>query len=264
MKILLVLCLIIAGLPVIAEIGNNAGVPQQQSTQTTAITLSTTPAAPAALAMIKKFSPKYATANYLNWGTSDEIQKAVDNAEYMVVIVPGGTRGRNIWFCPHHKKVEVAFENYAVSSKGRTAILICDQIFFTSCGNLFVTTWRPVQKPSPQPTVPTQTPVCKPPFTGGMETAVIDSWNLEAVCLEKPSVPEDLPCKADQAEIISKLCFAKSGLTPDKMPYWQSGPVMEWRLGLLWLTRCPVDGTTTTDCGHWPGPGPIPEPAVPY
>lgn len=274
MKILLVLCLIIAGLPVIAEIGNNAGVPQQQSTQTMAITPSTTPPATSvapsanALAMVKKFSPKYATAGYLSWGTSDSIQLAIDNAECALIFVPGGTRGRNIWYCPHHKKIEVAFESYTVPAKGRTAVLVGDQIFFTSCGNLFVTTWRPVQKPcSPKPCQPqtvVQAPVCKPAFTGGMETAVIDSWSLEAVCLEKPTVPEDLPCKEDQAEIISKLCFSKSGLTHDRMPYWQKEPVMEWRVGLLWLTKCPVDGGTTTDCGHWPGPGPIPEPPVPY
>jgi len=269
-KFLLVMVLAIAGLPVLAQMTSDAGVPQQESTQqTTAFTPSmTVPSASAsALAMIKRFGPMYANTSYLSWGTSDSIQNALVNAEYLLVVVPGGTRGRNIWHCPTHRKVEVAFENYTVPVGGRTAVLICDQLFFESCGNLFVTAWRPVQPVQPQPPQPVvQTPPCKPPFEGGMRVAVIEPWCLETIGLDRPTVAvqKPLPTKEQQAVIINRLCFAKTGLTPDRMPYWQKGPVMEWRLGALFMTRCPVDGGTTNGCGHWDGPGPIPDPPVPY
>lgn len=203
--------------------------------QTPAFTPASSPASDNSLAMVKRFSPMYANTGYLPWGVSDGVLNAVDNAEYSIVLVPAGTRGRNIWYCPTHGKVEVAFENYVVPASGREAIIVCDTLFFTSCGNLFVTAWRPVCHRVEQPVLQ----VCRPvlpefvpigpaaPIVGLQLMAVAPAARIQPV---QPIAIAVASCTATataiaivQAAPRVPLSFGKSGLN-GKLPYTVGGP----------------------------------------
>ncbi len=254
MKMIMALILVLAGLPVMAEMGNNAGVPQA-STQSATTPAPTVP----------------------SW-TSDGQTYSSQQCDWVKVTVQRVAEKRTL---TAYDYAEIERYRCYWAKKGRhmtpsvknglvlmlqldiihTPIYLCRTFEEVDLAYQIITQlltridWY-VRIICPQ----------KLPYTGVMATATVDQWCLEAISLDKPTVAaqKPLPTREQQAVIISKLCFAKSGLTPDRMPFWQKEPVMEWRLGLLWLFRCPFCGGTSQSCGHWPGAGPIPEPGVPY
>lgn len=258
MKFILILLLVIAGLPVLAEDAPTAGVPQQSAQATISSSSTVIPA---------------------GWNVENQILTSTQ-CDWIKVPVQRVAQKRALTSYDFAQiecyRAHWAKKGLSVTPSVRNGLelmlqmdIIHTPIFLARTPQeidlayqiitqlLTRVDWY-VNVPAPAP--------CKPPFTGGMRTAEIEPWCLEPIGLDRPTVAvqKPLPTKEQQAVIIKRLCFEKSGLTPDRMPFWQKGPVMEWRLGALWMTRCPVEGGTTNGCGHWDGPGPIPDPPVPY